>query len=73
VTDRVKGCWVAFEKDVRDDDVQGLVDAILQLRGVSAVTTEKVKADDFIARSRVKRELTEKLIAVICPDEAERR
>ena len=37
MTARVKGCWVAFEQDLREDDAVPLLDAIQQLRGVLAV------------------------------------
>ena len=37
MTDRLKGVWVAFERDIRTDDVEPLIEAIKCLRGVLAV------------------------------------
>lgn len=65
MTARIKGAWVAFEQDFREDDVESLVKAICHLRGVAAVETEVVDPDDWNARVRVKHEFAEKLKELI--------
>lgn len=40
MTDRLLGVWVAFEKDIRVDDVKPLIAAIKQMKGVLAVKQE---------------------------------
>jgi hypothetical protein len=67
MTDRIKGCWVSFERDIREDDAGPLLQAIQQLRGVSAVTADPADPADWMARDRVRRELSEKLWAVLHP------
>lgn len=67
MTARVKGCWVAFEQDLREDDAVPLLDAIRQLRGVLAVELEPQTLSDWIAVQRVRRELMDKLLAVLKP------
>jgi len=65
MTDRIRGCWVAFEDDIRDDDVEDVVNAIMMVKRVQAVTTEKVDPRDFMARAQVKSELFAKLTTLL--------
>lgn len=67
MTARIKGCWVAFERDVREDDAESLIGAIRQLRGVLAVEASVAEPADWIATERIRRELSEKLWAVLHP------
>lgn len=69
MTDRLNGVYVAFEKDIRDDDVQPLIDAIRCLRGVLRVKKNVVDLNAWVAEERARRELGEKLIAVVYPKE----
>lgn len=70
MTDRINCLQVVLEKDVRDDDVQPLITAILQLRGVATVGQNVADLDDFIAFSRARRELGEKLLDIVYPKAA---
>lgn len=65
MTDRIKGFWVALERDIRDDDVQPIIDAVRQLRGVLAVEANVASPADWINRQRVRRELEERLWAAL--------
>lgn len=65
MTDRVKGLVVALETDIREDDVQVLVNAIKMLRGVLAVETKVADMDDWVNRSRIQSELRAKLFEVL--------
>ena len=67
MTTRVKALTVALEEDIREDDVEQLVMAIKRLRGVLAVDTAAADPVDFVARERVRRELTGKLWDVLHP------
>lgn len=53
VTDRIKALTVILDQDYRDDDVQAIVHAIEQLRGVSSVTLVQATTDDYMARQVV--------------------
>jgi len=57
MTDKLKGVWVAFDADIREDDAQSLIGAIKQLRGVSDVKGNVANAEDWINRRRIKTEL----------------
>jgi hypothetical protein len=67
MTDRLKGCVVAFEADIREDDAEATLAAIRQIKGVVAVTPSVVTPDDWINRSQVRTELTEKVLEVLIP------
>lgn len=68
MTDRVNALIVALEVDMRDDDAQGLVDAITQLRGVSSVRLNVADMDDWLAKDRAKRELRQKIHDLLWQD-----
>jgi hypothetical protein len=65
MTDRFKGCTVSFERDIRDDDVEPLLDAIRMLRGVAGVTGVMNEHSDWMARTRVRSELSSALFDAI--------
>lgn len=62
MTDRAKGCWVAFNHDIRVDDVEVLVSAIRMIRGVADVQLEITDHADFMARAHVREQLAEKIL-----------
>ena len=70
MTARIKGCWVAFEEDLREDDAAQLLAAIRQLRGVLAATSEPQTPGDWVASQRIRRELMDKLWAVLTPGDS---
>ena len=61
MTDRVKGCTVVFEKDIREDDVEPVLIAIRMLRGVLAVEGVLAKPGDWFAEQRAIRRFREQL------------
>ena len=65
MTDRLKGCWVAFEEDIREDDAQAMLNAIRHVRGVQAVTRVVADADDWMNRQRIRSELLQELYDVL--------
>lgn len=67
MTDRVNGLFVTLSDDMRDDDAKPLIDAILQMRGVTAVGVRVTDFSDTIAQMRVRNELTQKLLDVLNP------
>lgn len=60
MTDRLKGVYVAFDKDYRDDDVEQIIDAIKMVRGVVDVKAVTVNPEDWMNRARVKDEMRDK-------------
>lgn len=65
MTDRVNGFLVTLEHDIRVDDAQPLMDAILQLRGVISVTPNVSDIEAHLAQERVRLELRKKLWEVL--------
>ena len=70
MTDRYNYLTVALEHDIRDDDAQSLITAIRQLRGVANVEPNVGDGTAWTAEERVRRELSEKLWAVLYPKTA---
>lgn len=65
MTDRLKGCWVVFEKDIREDDAGGLLNVIKSIKGVLDVTPSVSDSNDWMNRARIKDELIKKLFKVL--------
>ncbi len=61
MTDRLKGLTVAFDKDIREDDAQCIIDAILLIRGVSGVTTSTSNPEDYMNRQQIIRDIKAKI------------
>ena len=72
MTDRFHSLTVVLEKDMRDDDAQGLMDAIRCMRGVFSVTGKVADLDSHMAEDRARHELGAKLLALVYPKDAPR-
>ena len=64
MTNRLKGLTVAFEKDIREDDAEGIINAILMIRGIANVTTSLSSSEDYINREQIRREVVSKIYDV---------
>lgn len=69
MTARVKSLTVALTEDVREDDVERLIDAIKMLGWVLAVAPTLATHQDWVIEERVKRDLRERLWKVLCGEE----
>ena len=67
MTDRLKGVYVAFETDIREDDAESLLRLLRHIRGVIAVEPSVADVSDWIARERARREIGMALWAVLYP------
>ncbi len=65
MTDIVKGFTITLEKDIREDDVEYILNAIKMIRGVADVEPSIVGSDDIMNRSRIRHELREKFYKFI--------
>lgn len=61
MTTKLKGLTVVFENDIREDDAEKIILAIAQLRGVLSVGGIEQNTNDYLARTRIRQELTNKL------------
>jgi hypothetical protein len=57
VSDRLKGCWVSFERDMRAEEAGPILGAIRAIRGVGAAEVSVAGPDDWMARERVRSEV----------------
>jgi hypothetical protein len=71
MTDRTNYLYVALDKDTREDDVQPLIEAIKQMRGVADVAMHVVSPNDWLAYTRLRVELQAAINALFSfsPDE----
>lgn len=65
MTDRFYTLTVCLEKDMREDDAEYLINAIMMLKGVIDVQGNVANGDTWMAEQRAKRELTNKILNVL--------
>ena len=64
MTNRLKSLIVAFEHDIREDDAQCIIDAILMIKGIAGVSKEVTTSVDWINRCQIKREFS--ILSLVC-------
>ena len=67
MTDRIHSITLALGKDMRVDDAEALIAACKMLKGVISVKGNVNGPGDWVAESRVRQELGEKLWEIIYP------
>ena len=67
MTDRIKALTVVLEKDMREDDAEGLIRVIEMLRGVLSVKAHVSDPSHFAATETARRELIRSLWEVLKP------
>jgi hypothetical protein len=65
MTDRIHSFTVVLDENIRDDDVQPVIDAIKMIKHVLSVTSHVADAEAYMAESRAKMELRQKLWDVL--------
>ena len=65
MTDRINGCFVIFDRDIREDDAQATIDAIRHIKGVLDVKKNISNPSDAIAQGRAKHDLIMKIYEVL--------
>lgn len=65
MTDRYHAFTVVLETDIRSDDAEELLKAILMLKGVLSVNPHVPDIDSHVARQRARAELVEKIWRVL--------
>ncbi len=61
MTDRVKGFYVALDRDYRIDDVQIIIDAVKMIKGVLDVKENIADSNDWMNRELIRMEIHKKL------------
>jgi len=66
MTDRLSGCTVVFEQDIRIDDAQdSVMQAIQQIRGVATVVPVIREGGDFLMQQRENLDIRRRLGAFV--------
>ena len=68
MSDAINSLTVVLERDMRDEDVDALIAAIKQLRGVASVSGNVVDINAHVAETRAKQEIYLKLLRVVYPE-----
>ncbi len=61
MTDRLKGVYVTFDRDIRDDDAEYIINAIRMIKHVADVSAVKNDHNDHMNRMRIKSEIKKSL------------
>ena len=61
MTDRIKGMTITLDADIREDDVQAIVNAMKMIKGVVHVEPSIVTVEDHINREMIRYEFKHKL------------
>lgn len=69
MTDRIHSLTVVLAKDMREDDVQGLIDAIRYFKNVAKVKTHVSDPVSLMAEERARMDLRMKLVDEIYGDD----
>jgi hypothetical protein len=67
MTDRYHTLTVVLDKDIRDDDADGLKKAIAHMRGVLSVTGKVADMDSHMAYERARADLGEQIWKILYP------
>ena len=59
MTDSLKGVIVAFDRDIRVDDAEPLIEAIKMIKGVADVSPSVADMNDYSARVQVRCQLAD--------------
>lgn len=65
MTDRYNAVVVTFEKDIRDDDAETIINAIRMIKGVLDVNPNVSDVNMHVAQTRAKIEIINKLYDLI--------
>jgi hypothetical protein len=61
MTDRIHALVVVLDHDIREDDVESVVQAIKMIRCVADVRTKVADFETYTARARVREDLRERM------------
>lgn len=61
MTDSFKGLTVTFGRDIREDDVEHIINAIKMIKGVIDVIPSVATGEDIMNRIRIEREVEDKI------------
>ncbi|SAK98462.1 hypothetical protein AWB80_07526 [Caballeronia pedi] len=70
MTDRIHSLTVVLDENMRADDAEQLINAIRMMRGVADVAGNIAEHSHYVAETRVRRDLSQKLWAVLHPESA---
>lgn len=67
MTDRINALTVVLDRDIREDDVEWIVNAIRMVKGVLSVEPRVANMTDHIAKVRAEQEMKTRILAALTP------
>ena len=67
MTDRVHSLTLVLAEDLRTDDVQSLIDAVLHLKGVASVGSNISDVGQYVAEERALAKLRDQMRDILYP------
>jgi cell division protein FtsX len=67
MTDRFNALTVVLDKNIREDDAQAIISAIMQLRGVASVEGNVADPMSYIAKEQAMHELRDQMMDILFP------
>ena len=68
MTDRIHSLTVVLNRDIREDDVEPLINAIRMIKGVLTVDKHVADISDHMAEMRAIRDLEDKIFSALRPE-----
>jgi len=62
MSDKIKGCTVAFDEDYKQEDAEKIKEAILMIKGIRGVSFFVTDPADYINRTKIKHDIHKMLI-----------
>ena len=69
MTDRINAITLVLEKDTRVDDAENIMLAVRMLKGVVSAEGNVTDINDYVAQSRARYEIGQKVIKAVYPDD----
>lgn len=69
MTDRHKGYIITLRDDIRDEDAEKIMTAIIMISGVIGVQPLIAEPMDIIAENRARRKLTDQMFDILFPNQ----
>ena len=65
MTDRIYAFHIMLNREYREDDAQPIIDAVMMIKGVKSITTQTVTPELWVAETRAKQDMLNKVIKTI--------
>lgn len=65
MTDRLKGLTVTFDRNIRDDDAELIINAVLMIKGVQDVHPLVVNPDGWVVANKARMDMRDRIMQAL--------